>query len=119
MALLDGKYSVVREVSSADGLTVYETHLPGGETARVDWFTVNDPKTRSLFHQYRTALKVIGSPLLIDAVIRPGVYYSAWWPSEAPAAGGYLADHPRDQKVRERLEEMAETLAAYGFALRD
>ena len=119
MMMLDGKYSVTRELSGGEGLTNYEATLPTGEVTRVDWFSVRDPKTRSLFHQYRTALKVLGSPLMIDAVIRPGVYYSAWWPSDAPSAEAYLVDHPRDLNFRQRLEELASTLAAYGFALRD
>ncbi|HWG85096.1 MAG TPA: hypothetical protein VNT60_06425 [Deinococcales bacterium] len=90
MARLDGKFEVVRELSSREGRTSYEALTPDGQPARVDWFEVGDPKTRADYHRYRSALKATASPLLLDAVARPGAYYSAWQPSSAPEAQAWL-----------------------------
>lgn len=116
---LDGKYEVLRELEQDESRRVVEVRHPDGRTVRLDWFSVSDPKSRSSFHRYRTALKVAASPLMLDAVARPGSYYTVWEQTNAPSASAWLQSHPRDEGFRKGLETLAGTLAEHGFALSD
>ncbi len=116
---LDGKYEVIRELEQDEVRRVVEARHPDGRTVRLDWFSVTDPKSRSNFHRYRTALKVAASPLMLDAVARPGAYYTVWDQSNAPSASAWLQSHTRDEGFRRSLETLAGTLSEHGFALTD
>jgi beta-lactam-binding protein with PASTA domain len=116
---LDGKYEILRELESSDARRVLEVRHPDGRVVRLDWFNIIDPKSRASFHRYRSVVRNSGSSLLLDAVARPGAYYSVWSPSNAQEAGAWLASHPRDEGFRRALEELALLLAEYGFALSD
>jgi beta-lactam-binding protein with PASTA domain len=119
MARLDGKFEVSREIETSGNRTSYEAVAPDGAAVRVDWFSVTDTRSRSDFHRYRSALKAAGSPLLLDAVARPGAYYSAWLPSTAQEGGAFLAAHSRDDAYRSTLDDLAACLSDYGFSLAD
>ena len=116
---LDGKYEVVRELERSDELRKLEALDANGKSVRVDWFTVSDPKTRSMFHRYRTAVKNAGSPLLLDAVARPGAYYTVWETVDGIDAATWLEGHPKDEAFRRGLSELGDVLESYGFALQD
>jgi beta-lactam-binding protein with PASTA domain len=116
---LDGKYEILRELEITDARKVLEVRHPDGRVVRLDWFNITDPKSRASFHRYRSVVRNSGSSLLLDAVARPGAYYSVWSPSNAQEAGAWLASHPRDEGFRRALEELALLLAEYGFALSD
>jgi beta-lactam-binding protein with PASTA domain len=116
---LDGKYEILRELERNDARRVLEVRHPDGRVVRLDWFNITDPKSRASFHRYRSVVRNSGSNLLLDAVARPGAYYSVWSPSNAQEAGAWLASHPRDEGFRRALEELALLLAEYGFALSD
>ena len=116
---LDGKYEILRELETTDARRVLEVRHPDGRVVRLDWFNITDPKSRASFHRYRSVVRNSGSSLLLDAVARPGAYYSVWSPSNAQEAGAWLASHPRDEGFRRALEELAVLLAEYGFALSD
>ena len=116
---LDGKYEILRELESTEARRVLEVRHPDGRVVRLDWFNITDPKSRASFHRYRSVVRNSGSSLLLDAVARPGAYYSVWSPSNAQDAGAWLASHPRDEGFRRALEELAVLLAEYGFALSD
>jgi beta-lactam-binding protein with PASTA domain len=116
---LDGKYEVIRELEQDEARRVVEARHPDGRTVRLDWFSVNNPKSRSNFHRYRTALKVAASPLMLDAVARPGAYYTVWEQTNAPSAAAWLQSHARDEGFRRGLETLAGTLSEHGFALTD
>jgi hypothetical protein len=116
---LDGKYEILRELEITDARKVLEVRHPDGRVVRLDWFNIIDPKSRASFHRYRSVVRNSGSSLLLDAVARPGAYYSVWSPSNAQEAGAWLASHPRDEGFRRAFEELALLLAEYGFALSD
>ncbi len=116
---LDGKYEILRELETTEARRVLEVRHPDGRVVRLDWFNINDPKSRASFHRYRSVVRNSGSSLLLDAVARPGAYYSVWSPSNAQEAGAWLGSHPRDEGFRRALEELAVLLAEYGFALSD
>jgi beta-lactam-binding protein with PASTA domain len=116
---LDGKYEILRELEITDARKVLEVRHPDGRVVRLDWFNIIDPKSRASFHRYRSVVRNSGSSLLLDAVARPGAYYSVWSPSNAQEAVAWLNAHPRDEGFRRALEELALLLAEYGFALSD
>ncbi len=116
---LDGKYEVVRELERTALLRKVEALDANGKSVRVDWFAVLDPKSRSGFHRYRTAVKNAGSPLLLDAVARPGAYYTVWEPVDGIDAATWLEGHPKDEAFRRGLSELGDVLESYGFALQD
>ncbi len=116
---LDGKYEILRELEITDARKVLEVRHPDGRVVRLDWFNITDPKSRASFHRYRSVVRNSGSSLLLDAVARPGAYYSVWSPSNAQEAGAWLATHPRDEAFRLALTELSVLLAEYGFALSD
>lgn len=116
---LDGKYEVVRELERSPELRKLEALDANGKSVRVDWFTVSDPKSRSMFHRYRTAVKNAASPLLLDAVARPGAYYTVWEAVDGIDAATWLAGHPKDEGFRKTLSELGDVLESYGFALQD
>jgi beta-lactam-binding protein with PASTA domain len=116
---LDGKYEILRELEITDARKVLEVRHPDGRVVRLDWFNITDPKSRASFHRYRSVVRNSGSSLLLDAVARPGAYYSVWSPSNAQEAGAWLAAHPRDEAFRLALTELSVLLAEYGFALSD
>jgi beta-lactam-binding protein with PASTA domain len=116
---LDGKYEILRELEITDARKVLEVRHPDGRVVRLDWFNITDPKSRASFHRYRSVVRNSGSSLLLDAVARPGAYYSVWSPSNAQEAGAWLAAHPRDEGFRLALTELSVLLAEYGFALSD
>jgi hypothetical protein len=116
---LDGKYEILRELEITDARKVLEVRHPDGRVVRLDWFNITDPKSRASFHRYRSVVRNSGSSLLLDAVARPGAYYSVWSPSNAQEAIAWLNAHPRDEGFRRALDELALLLAEYGFALSD
>jgi beta-lactam-binding protein with PASTA domain len=116
---LDGKYEILRELEITDARKVLEVRHPDGRVVRLDWFNITDPKSRASFHRYRSVVRNSGSSLLLDAVARPGAYYSVWSPSNAQEAGAWLVAHPRDEGFRLALTELSVLLAEYGFALSD
>jgi beta-lactam-binding protein with PASTA domain len=116
---LDGKFEVVRELERTDALRSVEALDASGRKVRVNWFNVSDPKSRSGFHRYRTAVKNAGSPLLLDAVARPGAYYTVWEPLDGIDAQTWLEGHPKDEGFRRALKELGDVLESYGFALQD
>ena len=116
---LDGKYEVVRELERNPELRTVEALDANGKSVRVDWFTVSDPKSRSMFHRYRTAVKNAGSPLLLEAVARPGAYYTVWETVDGMDAATWLEGHPKDDAFRKTLSELGDVLESYGFALQD
>jgi beta-lactam-binding protein with PASTA domain len=116
---LDGKFEVVRELERSDALRSVEAIDATGRKVRVNWFNVSDPKSRSGFHRYRTAVKNAGSPLLLDAVARPGAYYTVWEPLDGIDAQTWLEGHPKDEGFRRALKELGDVLESYGFALQD
>ncbi len=116
---LDGKYEVVRELERSALLRTVEALDANGKSVRVDWFAVQDPKSRSGFHRYRTAVKNAGSALLLDAVARPGAYYTVWETVDGIDAATWLAGHPKDEMFRKALSELGDVLESYGFALQD
>ncbi len=116
---LDGKYDVLRELEHDEARRAVEARHPDGRNVRLDVFNVTDPKSRSNFHRYRTALKVAASPLMLDAVARPGSYYTVWEQTNATSASAWLQAHPRDETFRKSLETLAGTLSEHGFALSD
>ncbi|MEY4531619.1 MAG: hypothetical protein RLZZ156_2340, partial [Deinococcota bacterium] len=116
---LDNKYSVTREISRDEWMRSVEATDTTGKAVRLDWFFVVDPKSRANFHRYRTAIKNVASPLLLDAVSRPGAYYTVWEVLEGTDGAAWLAQHPKDMGFRSALAEAAQVLGSYGFALTD
>jgi beta-lactam-binding protein with PASTA domain len=116
---LDGKYEVKREISRDAAVRSVEAATPDGRAVRVDWFFVVDPKSRSNFHRYRTALKSANSPLMLDAVARPGAYYTVWQLEGGASASSWLEAHPKDDGFREYLKNIASSLESFGFSLAD
>jgi beta-lactam-binding protein with PASTA domain len=116
---LDSKYNVTREISRDEWMRSVEATDATGKAVRVDWFFVVDPKSRANFHRYRTAIKNVASPLLLDAVSRPGAYYTVWEILEGTDGATWLAQHPKDTGFRSALAEAAQVLGSYGFALTD
>ncbi|MFN3265254.1 MAG: PASTA domain-containing protein [Deinococcales bacterium] len=116
---LDNKYTVVKELHKDEWMRSVIATDPSGKTVRVDWFFVVDPKSRANYHRYRTAIKNIASPLLLDAISRPGAYYTVWEILEGIDSQTWLSQHPKDLGFRTALSEAAEVLASYGFALQD
>ena len=116
---LDGKYEVVRELERSPELRQLEALDANGKSVRVDWYMVSDPKSRSSFHRYRTAVKNAASPLLLDAVARPGAYYTVWETVDGVDAVTWLEGHPKDESFRRGLSELGDVLESYGFALQD
>ncbi len=116
---LDSKYDVTREISRDEWMRSVEATDTSGKTVRLDWFFVVDPKSRANFHRYRTAIKNVASPLLLDAVSRPGAYYTVWEVLEGTDGAFWMAQHPKDQGFRQALGVAAQVLGSYGFALTD
>jgi beta-lactam-binding protein with PASTA domain len=116
---LDGKFDIARELERTDAWRRVEAVDANGRTVRVDWFFVTDPKSRSGFHRYRTAVKNAGSALLLDAVARPGAYYTVWEPLDGVDAQAWLEGHPKDERFKKALTELGDVLESYGFALQD
>jgi beta-lactam-binding protein with PASTA domain len=116
---LDSKYTVTRELSRDEWMRSVEATDASGKTVRLDWFFVVDPKSRANFHRYRTAIKNVASPLLLDAVSRPGAYYTVWEVLSGTDGTAWLAQHPKDMGFRSGLSEAAQVLGSYGFALTD
>ncbi len=116
---LDGKYEVKREISRDAAVRSVEAATSDGRAVRVDWFFVIDPKSRSNFHRYRTALKTANSPLMLDAVARPGAYYTVWQLEGGASAASWLEAHPKDDGFRGHLQTIATSLEAFGFSLAD
>jgi beta-lactam-binding protein with PASTA domain len=116
---LDGKYEVKREISRDGAVRSVEASTVDSRMVRLDWFFVTDPKSRSSFHRYRTALKTANSPLMLDAVARPGAYYTVWQLETGATASAWMEAHPKDDGFRQHLTEIAISLESFGFALRD
>lgn len=116
---LDSKYNVTREISRDEWMRSVEATDATGKAVRLDWFFVVDPKSRANFHRYRTAIKNVASPLLLDAVSRPGAYYTVWEVLEGTDGAAWLAQHPKDMGFRSAFAEAAQVLGSYGFALTD
>ncbi len=116
---LDGKYEVKREISRDAAVRSVEAATSDGRAVRVDWFFVTDPKSRSNFHRYRTALKTANSPLMLDAVARPGAYYTVWQLEGGASAASWLEAHPKDDGFRGHLQTIASSLESFGFSLAD
>ncbi len=116
---LDGKYEVKREISRDTAVRSVEAATLDGRAVRVDWFFVIDPKSRSNFHRYRTALKTANSPLMLDAVARPGAYYTVWQLEGGASASSWLEAHPKDDGFRGHVQVIASSLESFGFSLAD
>ncbi len=116
---LDGKYEVLREITRDEWVREVEANDASGKTVRINWFFVNDPKTRANYHRYRTAIKNVASPLLLDAVSRPGAYYTVWEVLSGVDAKSWLETNPRDAGFRQGLRDASQVLESYGFALTD
>ncbi len=116
---LDGKFEIVRELEKTESSRIVEAVDGNARKVRVNWFNVSDPKSRSGFHRYRTAVKNAASPLLLDAVARPGAYYTVWEPLDGISAQTWLEGHPKDEGFRRALRELGDVLESYGFALQD
>ena len=116
---LDGKYEVKREISRDVALRSVEAATVDGRSVRLDWFFVTDPKSRSNFHRYRTALKTANSPLMLDAVARPGAYYTVWQLETGASASAWLEAHPKDDGFKQHYAAIASSLESFGFALSD
>jgi beta-lactam-binding protein with PASTA domain len=116
---LDNKYTVQKELHKDEWMRSVIATDPNNKTVRLDWFFVVDPKSRANFHRYRTAIKNVASPLLLDAVSRPGAYYTVWEVLEGVDSHTWLVQHPKDIAFRQGLSEAAEVLGSYGFALTD
>jgi hypothetical protein len=116
---LDGKYEVKREISRDAAARSVEAATLDGRAVRLDWFFVTDPKSRSNFHRYRTALKTANSPLMLDAVARPGAYYTVWQLEGGASAASWLEAHPKDDGFRGYLQTIANSLESFGFSLAD
>jgi beta-lactam-binding protein with PASTA domain len=116
---LDGKYEVKREISRDTAVRSVEAATADGRAVRVDWFFVTDPKSRSNFHRYRTALKTANSPLMLDAVARPGAYYTVWQLESGASFEAWLEAHPKDDAFRQHLQSIASSLESFGFSLAD
>ena len=116
---LDGKYEIKREISRDVALRSVEAATIDGRAVRLDWFFVTDPKSRSNFHRYRTALKTANSPLMIDAVARPGAYYTVWQLETGASAKAWLDAHPKDDGFKQHLVSIASSLETFGFSLKD
>lgn len=116
---LDGKYEVRREISRDAAVRSVEAATSEGRAVRVDWFFVIDPKSRSNFHRYRTALKTANSPLMLDAVARPGAYYTVWQLEGGASASSWLEAHPKDAGFRGHVQAIASSLESFGFSLAD
>ena len=116
---LDSKYNVTREISRDEWMRSVEATDASGKMVRLDWFFVVDPKSRANFHRYRTAIKNVSSPLLLDAISRPGAYYTVWEMLEGTSGTAWLAQHPKDTGFRNALAEAGQVLGSYGFALTD
>ena len=116
---LDGKYEVRREISRDAAVRSVEAATSDGRGVRVDWFFVIDPKSRSNFHRYRTALKTANSPLMLDAVARPGAYYTVWQLEGGASAASWMEAHPKDDGFRVRVQAIAGSLESFGFSLAD
>lgn len=119
MGRIDGKYEIVQELSKETHSTLYEATAPGGELVRVDWFTIVDPSTRTLFLKYRTALKGSESPLLLDVVSKPGAYYTVWKTTEADPIENFLLATVKDVAAVEALITLVQVLTEQGFAVQD
>ncbi|GGJ22480.1 PASTA domain-containing protein [Deinococcus roseus] len=119
MGRIDGKYEIVQELSKETHSTLYEATTPGGELVRVDWFTIVDPSTRTLFLKYRTALKGSESPLLLDVVSKPGAYYTVWKTTAADPVEHFLQAHVKDAAAVEALITLVQVLTEQGFAVPD
>ncbi|GEM47351.1 PASTA domain-containing protein [Deinococcus cellulosilyticus] len=119
MGRIDGKYEIVQELSKETHSTLYEATGPGGELVRVDWFTIVDPSTRTLFLKYRTALKGSESPLLQDVVSKPGAYYTVWKTTEVDPIENFLQAHVKDAAAVEALITLVQVLTEQGFAAQD
>jgi beta-lactam-binding protein with PASTA domain len=116
---LDGKYEVKREISRDAAVRSVEAATLDGRAVRLDWFFVIDPKSRSNFHRYRTALKTANSPLMLDAVARPGAYYTVWQLEGGASAASWLEAHSKDDGFRGHLQTIASSLESFGFSLAD
>ncbi len=116
---LDNKYDVIREITRDEWMRSVEATDSTGKTVRIDWFFVVDPKSRANYHRYRTAIKNVASPLLLEATSRPGAYYTVWEILEGTEAAAWLVQHPKDQGFRSALIEAAQVMGSYGFALSD
>lgn len=119
MGRIDGKYEIVQELAKETHSTLYEATAPGGELVRVDWFTIVDPSTRTLFLKYRTALKGSESPLLMDVVSKPGAYYTVWKTTEVDPIENFLQAHVKDAGAVEALITLVQVLTEQGFAAQD
>jgi beta-lactam-binding protein with PASTA domain len=116
---LDGKYEVLREITRNEWVREVEASDANGKTVRINWFFVNDPKTRANYHRYRTAIKNVASPLLLDAVSRPSAYYTVWEVLSGVDAKSWLETNPRDAVFKQGLRDASQVLESYGFALTD
>ena len=57
LALLDGKYEIIEELSPEGFLRPYKVNSPEGRKGLLYWFEVHSPEARTAFHRYRNALK--------------------------------------------------------------
>ncbi|MHA0039116.1 PASTA domain-containing protein [Deinococcus sp. PESE-13] len=116
---IDGKYQVLRELSRAGNVTLYEVRAAEGVTRRVAWFEVQTPAERQSFHAYRTALRTAAPAGLTDVVARPGAYYAVWQDVPGTPLAEVAAQPTKRQEMIEAVEALGARLADAGFALSD
>lgn len=117
--VIDGKYEVLRELSTQGMVTLSEVRAAEGVTRHVAWFAVVTPADRQVFHAYRTALRALEPAGLTDVVARPGAYYAVWKPVAGQPLAALLEQKVRPQETVDALNATADTLAAQGYALDD
>ncbi|GAA5435392.1 PASTA domain-containing protein [Deinococcus aquaticus] len=117
--VIDGKYEVLRELSTQGMVTLSEVRAAEGVTRHVAWFAVATPADRQVFHAYRTALRALEPAGLTDVVARPGAYYAVWKPVAGQPLAALLEQKVRPQETVDALNATADTLAAQGYALDD
>lgn len=107
LALLDGKYEIIEELSPEGFLRPYKVNSPEGRKGLLYWFEVHSPEARTAFHRYRNALKRLEGlealPAGLEISTKPGRYY-VFWPEKN-----------RTPVKKTRLQKVLEALEPFGY----
>ena len=68
---IDNKYTVLRELSRVDNLTLSEVSGPKDEILKLAWFDIETPEQRQDFFIYRDALRALKPAGLVELVAEP------------------------------------------------
>lgn len=117
--IIDGKYNVLRELSRAGNMTLFEVGAGAGVTRQVAWFDVTTPAERQAFHAYRTVLRTLAPAGLTDVVARPGAFYAVWQPVTGTPLAEFLSQPVKQGEAVDAVRGLADRLAAHGSALDD